>query len=235
MPLPWDFGEGLGQGETRAAFADFVSFLALGPCRTIPALVIALGLKNRATAYDRARRYGWPERAAEFDLAHSITASSSPDAIATAVKRWQPPAPGDLVAQLQQEITENDQFTGAPMDLPPWEAKKAADKRHMKLIGDLKDRFSKQGKQQFQLAEIITKLLANRINKMIETKEEIPLNMIGPLTSAAVALSRQAYETETKCLGVSHLIALLDDAMAADIEGIAKTLTLEQDPIQPHP
>ena len=96
--------------------------------------------------------------------------------------------------------------------------------QHMKAVAELRDRTIRQGREQQALSGLLIETVMNQIRQMQQQEQVIPPNVLQSFASTAAnaaALAKAGYESQTKGLGIDHMLIMLEDAMADDIAQMA--------------
>jgi hypothetical protein len=243
---PWGFQTGSGKNETKEAYQQFIQFVRLGPLRSLHRLVKQSSI-GRSTIYVRAKQFDWIERAKAFDKAHGITKRSTPKQINQAVLSLAPaldglgidlnppePSPVPAVvnepAPLAVEVV-NPGPTPQPQAQPLATPARRRDhwreirrQQHMKAIAELRECTIRQGKKQQAFSELLIDTANTQIREMLQQGQVIPPNVLQSFASTAAnaaALAKAGYESQTKGLGIDHMMIMLEDAMQDDIAQMA--------------
>ena len=200
---------------------------------------------ERAEAFDSV--HGLTIRSTAADLQAALIKSALPgewdeagpdtepiDVVATAVETNESltpsPPPGHAGAgdDGQREAAPIDRESAGPELLPLPKTRSGSvrhlttrQRRHMELIADLREQIINHGRDQLKVSEFMLRQVKARISKMLLAEEEIPIHLLPSITSAAVALSKQGYENQSKGLGIDHMLIMLEGAMADDIAQMA--------------
>jgi hypothetical protein len=96
--------------------------------------------------------------------------------------------------------------------------------QHMKAVAELRDRTIRQGREQQALSGLLIETVNSQIRQMQLQDQVIPPNVLQSFAStaaSAAALAKAGYESQTKGLGIDHMLIILEDKMADDIAQMA--------------